>query len=101
MSADHCRRERHIKIARRNSVRSTFRKSSAVSRFVLTRQWLSEALIYSDTAVQVTLRGDEMRAVLRAAWKGMGYADPPIEVFHHAPGENPDWLRYHRERGDT
>jgi hypothetical protein len=41
-----------------------------------------------------------MRAVLRAAWKGMGYADPPIDVFHHAPGENPDWLRY-RKRGDT
>jgi hypothetical protein len=72
-----------------------------VSRFVLTRQWLSEALVYSDTAAQVTLRGDEMRAVLRAAWQGMGYADPPIEVIHHAPGENPTWPRYHPERSGT
>jgi hypothetical protein len=70
-----------------------------MSKFVITREWLAEALSLADRAAEVRFPGDEARAVLRAAWKGMGYAtDRQSEVFDFVPAENPNWLKYNRER---
>jgi hypothetical protein len=69
-----------------------------MSKFIITREWLAEALSLADRAAEVRFTGDEAKAVLRAAWKGMGYpTDRPTEVFDFVPAENPNWLKYNRE----
>ena len=70
-----------------------------MDKFRITMGWLAEKMTMAEGASQVTLPGEEMRAILRAAWVGMGY--PPSaanEVFDFVPAKNPNWLRYHRER---
>jgi hypothetical protein len=69
-----------------------------VTRFVIPREWLSNCLTYADSASEVTFGGDEARALLQAAWKGMRYApDSRSKVFDFVPADNPNWLRYRRE----
>jgi hypothetical protein len=71
-----------------------------MSKFIMTREWLVETMAYAEQAAEVTYRGDVARALLRAAWKGMGYAPhSPTDVFDFVPAAtNPNWLRYHRAR---
>ena len=69
-----------------------------MSKFQITREWLAEQLTVAGAASQVTMPGDEMRAILRAAWKGMGYAGPPAEVFEFVPAQNPNWIRFFEDQ---
>ena len=73
-----------------------------MSKFCITREWLSSCQSYADMADEITFEGDEARALLGAAWKGMGYApDTPTEVFDFVLASNPNWLKYYRKRAST
>ena len=70
-----------------------------MGKFQITYEWLRELLEMVEDAASVEMPGEQMRAVIRAAWKGMGYApELPPEVFQYVPSANPNWLRYHKRR---
>jgi hypothetical protein len=72
-----------------------------MGKFLITRDWLAAALIHVDVAAQPTFSREEIRAILCAAWKGMGYLDSSKNILEFVPRENPNGCSYQSAKGST
>ena len=72
-----------------------------MSEFLITRDWLAAALIHVDVAEQPAFSREQIRAILCAAWRGMGYPDSSPDTLELMPRGNPNQHSYQRDRGST
>jgi len=57
-----------------------------MTEFEITREWLETQMVRAIGAKQVTLPGYQMRALLAAAYRGLGFA-PSADILPFPPGK--------------